>query len=198
MKINAAVVLLSISLFAVSCAHSHDSSDPNHDHASHDHSQMTSDADADKAPYDLQFLDTMIVHHEGAVQMAKLIANRTSNAEMKEFGKRIVADQQKEIDQMKKWREEWFAGKPRALNMSLAGMADSMKMDMPKLFGAREKAFDLAFVEMMIPHHVGAVSMSKEALQKSEKAEIKGLAEQIIKAQESEITMMEGWQTAWK
>lgn len=192
------LALAAVLAFQISCAHSNETTDPNHDHASHDHSKMTSDADADKAPFDLQFLDTMIVHHDGAVQMAKLIANRTSNAEMKDFGKRIIADQEKEIAQMKKWREEWFAGKPRALNMSLAGMADSMKMDMPKLFGARDKAFDLAFVEMMIPHHQGAVSMSKEALQKSEKSEIKGLAQQIITAQEAEIKMMEGWKTAWR
>jgi uncharacterized protein (DUF305 family) len=191
-------LLTAIFAFLAACGQSNNADDPNHDHASHDHSQMTSDADADKAPYDLQFLDTMIIHHDGAVVMARLIANRTSNTEMKEFGKRIVNDQEKEIAQMKKWREEWFAGKPRALNMSLAGMADSMKMDMKKLMGAREKAFDLAFVEMMIPHHQGAVSMSNEALQRSERAEIKTLAEQIIKAQEAEIKMMEGWLNTWK
>ena len=53
------------------------------------------------------------------------------------------------------------------------------------------------FLEMLIPHHQGAVTMSKEALQKSEKAEIKTLANAIIKAQESEIKQMKDWKAKW-
>ena len=39
--------------------------------------------------------------------------------------------------------------------------------------------------------------MAKEALQKSEKPEIKTLAGQIIKAQEAEIKMMNEWKEKW-
>ena len=83
------------------------------------------------------------------------------------------------------------------MNMEMAGMADSMKMDMSKLSNAKDKECDLMFLEMMTPHHQGAITMSKEALQKSEKAEIKTLANQIIKAQEAEIKMMSDWKTKW-
>ncbi len=167
------------------------------DHSKMDHSQMKSAPDAANAPYDLQFIDTMIAHHQGAVEMAKMIGGKTQNAEMLKFAAQIIADQEKEINQMKTWRDEWFKDKPSALNMEMTGMADSMKMDMPKLTNSKDRDFDLAFVEMMIPHHVGAVLMSKEALQKSEKTEIKTLAEQIIKAQEAEIKMMENWKIDW-
>lgn len=173
-----------------------DHSKMDHDNMNHngmDHSAMKSDADAAKAPYDLQFIDTMIHHHQGAVDMAKMIEGKTQNPDLIKFGKQIVADQEKEIAQMKDWREKWFAGKPRALNMEMPGMADSMKMDMAKLNNSKDKAFDTAFIEMMIPHHEGAVIMSKEALQKSAKPEIKTLADQIIKAQEAEIKMMRDW-----
>lgn len=169
----------------------------NMNHSGMNHSEMKSDADAAKAPYDLQFIDTMIHHHQGAVDMAKMIEGKTQNADLIKFGKQIIADQEKEIAQMKDWREKWFAGKPRAMNMEMPGMADSMKMDMAKLTNAKDKEFDLAFVEMMIPHHEGAVTMSQEALQKSEKPEIKTLAGQIIKAQEAEIKMMQDWKTKW-
>jgi uncharacterized protein (DUF305 family) len=167
------------------------------DHNSMNHFEMKSDANATSAPYDLQFIDTMIHHHQGAVDMAKMIDGKTQNAELVKFGKQIVADQEKEISQMKEWREKWFKGVPRAMNMEMPGMADSMKMDMSKLSSAKDKAFDLMFVEMMIPHHDGAVSMAKEALTKSEKPEIKTLANQIIKAQEAEIKMMNEWKTKW-
>lgn len=163
----------------------------------HDHSMMESAPNAASAPYDLQFLDTMAMHHKGAVDMSKMIDARTENPELKKFGQQVVADQQKEITQMKAWREKWFAGKPSAMNMDMAGMRASMKMDMPRLTNSKNKDFDIAFVEMMIPHHEGAIVMSREALQKSEKPEIKELANQIIRAQEAEIKMMQDWKTKW-
>ena len=170
----------------------------NHDGMNHDamnHSEMKSSPDADKARYDLQFLDTMIAHHQGAVDMARMIDGKTDNAELKKFGVKIVADQEKEIGQMREWRGKWFAGKPAAMNMEMAGMKDSMKgMDMTKLAAARGADFDRMFIEMMIPHHVGAVEMAKEAINKAEHQEIKTLAQAIIMAQESEIKTMRDWQ----
>jgi uncharacterized protein (DUF305 family) len=145
----------------------------------------------------LQFIDTMTHHHQGAVDMAKMIDSKTQNAELIKFGKQIVADQEKEIAQMKDWREKWFAGKPRAMNMEMPGMADSMKMDMSKLSAAKDKDFDVQFIEMMTPHHAGAITMAKEALTKSEKPEVKTLANNIIKAQEAEIKMMADWKAKW-
>jgi len=162
-----------------------------------DHSDMKSDANAASQPYDLQFLDTMTAHHTGAVEMAKLVDGRTQNADMKKFAADIIRDQEKEIAQMTGWREKWFAGKPPAMNMEMPGMADSMKMDMPKLTNSKDKEFDLAFIDMMTPHHAGAVTMAKEALTKAEHPEIKSLANQIIKAQEAEMKMMADWKTKW-
>ena len=161
------------------------------------HSNMKSDANAASAPYDLQFIDTMTHHHQGAVEMAKMIDGKTQNADIIKFGKQIIADQEKEIAQMKDWREKWFKGAPKAMNMEMPGMMGSMKMDMSKLSNSKDKAFDLAFIEMMTPHHDGAVTMAKEALSKSEKPEIKTLAGNIIKAQEAEIKMMSEWKTKW-
>ena len=111
-----------------------------------------------------------------------MVDGKTQRTELKAFAQKIITDQNKEIAQMKEWREKWFKGAPRAMNMEMPGMMDSMKMDMSKLSNSKDKSFDLAFIEMMIPHHAGAVSMAKEALTKSEKPEIKTLAGNIIKA----------------
>ncbi len=170
---------------------------PMNSNMSMDHSSMKSDPNAASQPYDLQFIDTMIAHHKGAVDMAKMVDGKTQNPDIKKFAAQIIADQEKEIGQMKGWREQWFAGKPAAMNMEMPGMMDSMKMDMAKLTNSKDKEFDLAFIDMMTPHHEGAVAMAKEALQKSEKAEIKTLAGQIIKAQEGEIKMMGEWKAKW-
>ena len=52
---------------------------------------------------------------------------------------------------------------------------------------------DADFVKGMIPHHEGAVAMAKIELEFGKDAELKSLATNIIKAQESEIALMKGW-----
>lgn len=52
---------------------------------------------------------------------------------------------------------------------------------------------DADFVAMMIPHHQGAIDMAKIELQYGKDPELKKLAEDIIKAQESEIAFLKAW-----
>lgn len=52
---------------------------------------------------------------------------------------------------------------------------------------------DVDFIKGMMPHHQGAIDMAKIELKYGKDAEVKKLAEDIIKAQETEITFMKGW-----
>jgi uncharacterized protein (DUF305 family) len=163
---------------------------------------MTSDPDAASQPYDLQFIDSMSQHHQGAIQMAQMVLRGSENDELKGFAQKIIDEQQKEIAQLKKWRDEWYPGKPRAINMEMPGMMSSMKEmmqsgGMEKMSSAKGKELDLAFLEMMTPHHKGAVDMSRDALNKSERAELKSFANKIIKDQEAEMKQMQQWKGEW-
>ena len=200
-------VALALVAFAVGCGtqtkttndNSHAGMDHNTmNHGNMDHSMMQSSPNAASAPYDLQFLDTMSAHHQGAVVMSGGCATKAQHAEIKTLCANIISSQQKEIADMKSWRDKWFPGAAPAMNMEMAGMNDSMKgMDMNALGTLSGNDYDVAFIKQMIPHHEGAVTMAKEALQKSTKPEIKTLSEGIIKAQESEIKQMKEWQTVW-
>ena len=67
-----------------------------------------------------------------------------------------------------------------AINMGMSGM-DALK-------GQSGKAFNIAFMSQMIAHHQATIEMSEMALKQSDRAEVKQLAQNIIKAQKAEIT----------
>lgn len=59
------------------------------------------------AEFDNAFVDEMIVHHEGAVDMAKLVLTSTTRPELLKMAQEIIDVQTKEINQMKSWKVEW-------------------------------------------------------------------------------------------
>jgi uncharacterized protein (DUF305 family) len=140
-------------------------------------------------PFDAQFIDGMIVHHQGAIDMANDALTKAEKPEIKTLSQAILKAQDAEIKQMKGWRTQWY---PSLKDTS------GMNMDMgPMLVKEGTQPYDIRFIDAMIPHHEGAIAMAKEALQKAEKPEIKTLAEAIIQAQTAEIEQMKQWRTAW-
>lgn len=58
--------------------------------------------------FDQAFITEMIIHHEGAVEMAELALKRAQHQEIKDLALDIIGAQNKEIDDMKKWYGEWY------------------------------------------------------------------------------------------
>ena len=63
---------------------------------------------ANKEPFDKAFIDAMIPHHQSAIEMAQVALEKSDNPKIKELAKNIISAQQREIEQMKQWREEWY------------------------------------------------------------------------------------------
>ena len=62
---------------------------------------------------------------------------------------------------------------------------------------AQHNDADVAFAQMMIPHHQQAIAMAEIAVDRAQRAEVTSLAEQIRTAQGPEITQLTGFLTAW-
>lgn len=79
-------------------------------------------------------------------------------------------------------------------NMSMGQMMNAMNMNLKDKTG---NDFDSAFLEQMIPHHLGAIEMAQTVLETSKRPELIKLANDIISAQQKEIDTMRTWQRAW-
>jgi uncharacterized protein (DUF305 family) len=58
--------------------------------------------------FDRAFIDGMIIHHEGAVAMAKAALKFAKHQEVKDMANAIITTQAKEIEQMKQWKAAWY------------------------------------------------------------------------------------------
>lgn len=147
---------------------------------------------------DVTFAQSMIPHHEQAVQMAKMAKLHASSAEVKNLADKIESAQGPEIKTMTGWLKDWGKDEPSG---SMSGMdngsGSSMDMpgmmsdgDMAALGNASGAAFDKMFLTMMIQHHTGAVEMAKTEQSKGKNADAKALAKRIEADQTTEIAEM--------
>lgn len=150
-------------------------------HAMHDMS-MTVDSEA-------TFITGMIPHHREAVESARAVLETTQRPEIRELAQNVIATQTEEIALLEGWREEWYPD---------AAEADSAPM-MSDPAGLSPKEADRAFLEDMIMHHQGAIDMEQSYLDADfdKRAVVAELAEDIIAAQDGEISQMRGWLEAW-
>ncbi len=146
-------------------------------------------------PYDLRFLDEMIVHHEMAIMIVRMMISQSTHPELRDLGQRIVIGQQQQIDQMDVWRQQWYPNAPPLSGGMMGGMMTGNRM----MGGAMMQGdfADRMFLEMMIPHHQRAIDMGNDALTSAQHPELKGLAKEIIAVQTAEITEMQGYLQVW-
>ncbi|MFE9020388.1 DUF305 domain-containing protein [Streptomyces sp. NPDC007808] len=148
---------------------------------------------------DVTFAQGMIPHHQQAVQMAGMAADRASSAQVKDLAARIEKAQAPEIATMSGWLRSWGDDVPSATpgmdhsgghsgGSGMAGMMDDKAMN--RLMKASGKDFDTMFLTMMIEHHEGAVEMATTEKQKGEYGPAGELADAIVTTQTAEIREM--------
>jgi uncharacterized protein (DUF305 family) len=121
-------------------------------------------ANTSYSPDDTLFMQDMIPHHNQAVQMSALVAERTNRPELVDVAGRIDVSQEDEIDFMQGWLRERGERVPdptvhSAMHTThkMAGMASPEQM--AELAESEGTDFDRLFLSLMITHHEGAVTM---------------------------------------
>ncbi|WP_369245012.1 DUF305 domain-containing protein [Streptomyces sp. R41] len=148
---------------------------------------------------DISFAKEMIEHHRQAVDMAELAAGRASSQEVKDLATKIKAAQDPEIKTMSGWLTSWSEKVPEDMSSAMPGMDHDMSSSMPGMMSSEdmdklEKAsgteFDKMFLEMMVEHHEGAITMAKTEKANGKYGPTVKLADDVITAQTAEIEQM--------
>ncbi|MFE6826589.1 DUF305 domain-containing protein [Streptomyces sp. NPDC057690] len=151
---------------------------------------------------DVSFAQGMIPHHQQALEMAELAADRASSAEVKGLASRIEEAQGPEIRTLGGWLTSWgedvptssdsttgsMPGMEHSAGSGMPGMEDGSDMD--ELDKASGTDFDTMFLTMMIDHHEGAVAMATTEKSKGVYGPATSMADDIITAQTAEIAEM--------
>jgi uncharacterized protein (DUF305 family) len=156
------------------------------------------------SPADIAFMQGMIMHHAQAVEMAALISSHTENKDLRTLGARISSSQSDEISFMRRW----LAARGQPTSMSMPGMPDMDAsghpmplmpgMLTPEQMEALRKAqgaeFDRQFLEGMIQHHGGALTMVKDLFDTAgagQDADLFNFATDVDTGQRAEIRIMQ-------
>ena len=115
---------------------------------------------------DVKFMQGMIGHHAQAVEMVALIPSHSQSDDMKKLGMRIEVSQEDEIKMMRSWLHGARRRRcPARTRITMpGGMMPGMLTpeEMTALAAAKGTEFDRLFLEGMIKHHGGAITMVEE------------------------------------
>ena len=137
---------------------------------------------------DVAFAGSMIAHHRQGIEIARLATGRTRNEKVLAIAKQIEDEQTPEHTEMTGWMTEW--GKPPpASGATITGITGLVPpADLARLRAAKDTAFDRAFLTLMISHHEGGVSQSRDEQRTGADERARGLAEDMAGSEQERLT----------
>jgi uncharacterized protein (DUF305 family) len=152
---------------------------------------------------DVEFMQSMILHHAQAVEMTALMASHTENKDLRLLGARISSSQSDEI----KFMQRWLAARGERVSTATPGMPgmDMSREPMALMPGmltppqmetlrqAKGDEFDRFFLTGMIQHHNGALTMVKDLFDTAgagQDADLFNFATDADNSQRAEIRIM--------
>ncbi len=143
---------------------------------------------------DVQFMQGMIAHHSQAIYMSRLAEARSTDQTLIRFALKIDQSQAYEIDAMQRWLREHDQVAPDTSSYRTITMPGMLTADeLAELGAARGARFDRRFLELMIRHHEGALSMVADLLKTpraAQEVDVNVFANEVHLVQTAEIDLM--------
>ncbi|MEX2130741.1 MAG: DUF305 domain-containing protein, partial [Pseudohongiellaceae bacterium] len=147
---------------------------------------------------DVKFMQSMIAHHEQAMRMAAMVPGRSNREAVRVMALRIALSQEDEINMMREWLEDRVlpASDPMAHRDHEGQLMPGMltEEEFTELDALNNAQFDTRFLELMIKHHNGAITMVEDLLRKQGSAQDSVLftfTSDVTSDQRSEIERMD-------
>jgi uncharacterized protein (DUF305 family) len=163
---------------------------------------------------DAGFARDMQAHHRQAVELSRLVRDRTDDEELRVLALDIMLTQDNQAGQMAGWLATW--GLPQKSNQApmawagtehehaaatsddgeavqgLAAMPGWVSnADLARLEAAQGVDAERLYLQLMIPHHQGGVEMAQMAVDRAQGAQVTALAQSIVTSQQAEITVLQ-------
>lgn len=172
-------------------------------------------AAAAEGSVDAGFARDMQAHHAQAVDLAVLVRDRSTDAEVRTVALDILLTQQNQIGQMAGWLSTWglpaaasappmawMTGTDHAHTTAAPGAATDAtgyaampgwvsRADLARLTAATGTDADRLFLQLMIPHHQGGVTMAEYAVAHARRPQVIALARTVVTSQERELTALQ-------
>ncbi|AQA02441.1 DUF305 domain-containing protein [Mycobacterium sp. MS1601] len=145
---------------------------------------------------DMMFAMMMIPHHQQAIEMSDLLLGKQGiDPRVTSLAQQIKDAQGPEIDTMQAWLREWGSMSMPSHDMGMPGMSGSghgmmSDDDMSALAGAQGADATRLFLEQMIQHHEGAITMAQSEIDNGGYPAAIEMATNIVSSQQAEITTM--------
>lgn len=150
------------------------------------------------SPYDLSYIDMMMMHHQNGIGMLRMAETKGQLARLKDFARKGIAAQQKDIAELQGYRDRFYSNERKADKMRMGAMMMTKpemgrmsKENISKLEAASGRDFDHLFLDLMTKHHQIALQMSEDAQKQAEHAEVREFARTTIAKQGKEIKAMD-------
>ncbi|WP_424533733.1 DUF305 domain-containing protein [Sphaerisporangium viridialbum] len=139
---------------------------------------------------DVVFMQDMVVHHRQALDMSAGAATRAASDDVKRMASRIADTQGPEINAMIRWLRQQGQRVPEhhAGHHAMPGMATPEQM--AALRAANGGGFDRLYLQLMIAHHLGAITMAADELEKGSHIMVQELAQDVSVTQTAEVNRM--------
>lgn len=139
------------------------------------------------------FIVQMVPHHRAAIEMSRNVLTYTTNVELQEIARRIISEQTKSIENMEQIL--CCCGTLENTQPDLCAYQSETEQIMQTMFCEMRHAcstnrIDANFLREMIPHHMGAIRMSRTALRYPICPELRPILQSIITSQENGVRQM--------